>query len=112
MFFRNRKRFNGEVDQKILTDYGIKTSENPDWPGVLAYLELLDVPWQQKWNADEAALHMVVLYYDGLERNGRASDALLIRPKILQVANRQVSSGVVGREKWERYQEKIPSLKG
>lgn len=104
MFGRKRKRFNGDVDQKIVCDYGIQTRGNPDWPGPLAYLEFLDTPWRNNWNADEAALFMAMNFYLGLVDAGRYDEAATVHDKIRAVAEANVSAGQVGQAKWEHFQ--------
>ena len=46
--FRNRKQYNGSVDVKLIEDYGIATRDNQKFPGVLAYLKMIDQAWDSK----------------------------------------------------------------
>jgi len=40
--FGKRKKYSGAADIKINTEYQIITQDNPNFPGVIAYLELID----------------------------------------------------------------------
>lgn len=45
--------------------YGVATHENPKFPGVLAYLKMLDRAWDSKFTEEEVAMFIATLYYSG-----------------------------------------------
>ena len=70
MFFRNRKRYNGTVDIKLNNEYQIQTKDNKAFPGMLAYLEIIDKGWETKMSEDECAMYIATLYYCGIVKEG------------------------------------------
>ncbi|MBQ1784666.1 MAG: hypothetical protein II007_13550 [Gammaproteobacteria bacterium] len=69
-WFRSRKRYNGAIDQKLNNEYQIATRGNTLFPGMLAYLSLVDDAWGARLNEDEGALFIATLFYCGIRKNG------------------------------------------
>lgn len=100
---RNRKKFNGSVDTKVNQDYGILTRNNPKFPRVLAYLELLDIPWRLKTTEDEAAMYIAALYCCGLTDHGEMESAKALKVLIEANAVVRLDNGTVSEERWSHY---------
>lgn len=101
--FNKRKRFNGDVDVKLNNEYQIATRNNPDFPGMSVYLELLDTAWSSKMNADEAALYIAVLLYSGFVKHGDFYKAQELLANIERVASFGLSKGFIAQARWERF---------
>lgn len=105
--FGNRRRFNGDVDVKLNNEYQIPTRENPDFPGALAYLELLDIAWRARMNSDEAALYIAILLFSGLTKSARYDDAWAILQRIRKISDFGRDKGLIGRDHWARFERGI-----
>ncbi|WP_334179742.1 hypothetical protein [Pseudoxanthomonas sp.] len=105
--FGDRKKYNGSVDIKLNNEYQIATRDNPSFPGMLAYLELIDNAWQAKMSQDEAALYIATLYYCGiLKLNLRAeSDTLLSR--INSIVAFGLPKGLISQARWSKFSAAI-----
>ena len=95
--FRNRANFNGEVDAYLNSQMGINTNSrvNRNFPGTIAYVGMLDAPWNQKASSEAGALHMAILYHAGLVKNGGPTEhreAREILSKIQAFINISVST--------------------
>jgi hypothetical protein len=104
-FFRNRKKYNGQVDLKLNNEYQIVTrrAENSLFPGAFAYLELIDQAWNSQMNEDEAAMFIATLYFSGLCKNGSTIEATLLLPRIIRIAEFNVPKNIISDERGERF---------
>ena len=66
-------------------EYQIATHDNPKFPGVLAYLQLIDNAWDASMSEDEAALYIATLYYDGITKAGHHSEATALHGRIQSI---------------------------
>lgn len=108
MFGRgNRKKYNGSVDIKLNNEYQISTRDNPSFPGMLAYLELIDNAWKTKMSEDEGALYIATLYYCGILKHGHHEEANALYSRIQSVANFGVSKGMISQARWAKFSEAI-----
>ncbi|MCQ4314410.1 hypothetical protein NAV33_21335 [Pseudomonas stutzeri] len=107
--FQNRKKYNGQVDLKLNNEYQIITrrSENPLFPGSLAFLELIDQAWNGQMNEDEAAMFIAVLYFSGLCKNGHRAEASLLLPRIVNIAQFNVPKNIVSEQRWQKFAHAI-----
>ena len=80
--FRNRRQYNGTVDMKLKDGYGIPTKDNPNFPGLLAYLKIIDQAWESKFTEEEAAMFVATLYYSGLKREGFTAEARVLATRL------------------------------
>lgn len=97
--FRNRKQYNGTVDEKLTSAYGIATRDNPRFPGVLAYLGLIDQAWENKFTEEEAAMFIATLYYSGLRREGHHQDARALAPRLSATGQADFAAGKIGMQR-------------
>ena len=109
--FGKRKKWNGVVAEIIENEYGIQRRVNPDYPGVIAELEHLDIAWLAKATEHEAACMMAVNLYCGLVDYGRYDDAMQFYAKMMAVAEPQVSGGLIGAVPWSRFSKAIEESK-
>ena len=93
--FRNRKKFNGNVDVKVNTEYDIETRDNPRFPGIAGYLNILDNAWSQKMTEDEAAMFVATLYLCGLLKHGFIEEAELIERRHSKVTDFGIQRGTI-----------------
>jgi len=107
----NRKQFNGTVDTKMNIEYQIQTKDNERFPGILAYLEYLDIAWKAKMNDDEAAMYMATLYYCGLIKNGYTDEAEPLGKRVQNIADFCVPKGMISEERWSKFSGAIASAK-
>lgn len=101
--FKNRKRYNGDVDTKLNNEYQIVTRDNPLFPGMLAYLELIDQAWNGRMNESEAAMYIAVLYHSGIKKHGDAAEASALAGRIKAVAQFNVQTGQISAEKARKF---------
>jgi hypothetical protein len=101
------KKWNGAVATIIENEYGIRRKGNPDYPGVLAELEHLDIAWQTKATEHEAACMMAVSLFCGYVDHGRNDEAWELFKKIMAVAKPQVAVGLIRPIPWSRYSNAI-----
>ena len=68
LLFGKRKQFNGRVDFILKENFKIDTNSNtnPDFPGILAYLRLIDYGWNNKCGAEETAAHIGIGLFLGM----------------------------------------------
>ncbi len=109
--FGKRRKWNGAVARIIEEDYGVQRRGNPDWPGIYAELEFLDLAWAIKQNEDEAALMMVVNLFCGYTDHGRMDLARELYPMMMAVAEPQIASGLIRPNHWERFSKAIEESK-
>lgn len=74
-FFKSRKKYNSIVTEKITQKYKIQIDNNPKFPGVLRYYELLDNAWAARFNEADAALSVAALYFSGIVKHKFYEDA-------------------------------------
>jgi hypothetical protein len=101
--FRNRKQYNGTVDVKLNNEYQIPTRDNPSFPGVGAYLELIDNAWNSKMSEDEGALYIATLYYCGLLKHGLHAEAETLHSRIHSVVKFGVPKGIISHVRWAKF---------
>ena len=109
--FGRRKRWNGNVALMIENDYQVKRRGNPDYPGIIAELEHLDIAWRTKATEHEAACMMAVNLFCGLVDHGRNDEAMEFYPKMMAVAEPHVASGLIRPVPWSRYSKAIEESK-
>lgn len=109
MFGLGRKRrYHGAVDIKLREDYGIATRrDNPLFPRVLAYLELLDNAYRAKMSEDEAALNIATLYCCGIARHGFEEEAGDVLDCIHAAVDAGLTKGTISMERWLRCEEHL-----
>ncbi|QLF20638.1 hypothetical protein [Pseudomonas aeruginosa] len=105
--FRNRKKFNGNVDQLLTSKYKIVTRDNPRFPGVLAYLEMLDQAWNAKFTDDEAAMFVATLYYSGLMKNGFYDEAGALEGRLENIGASGFATGKIGMQRLGSFRDHI-----
>lgn len=93
--FKSRKRFNGDVDTKVNNEYDIRTRENPNFPGIDRYLQILDEAWNNKFTEDEAAMFVATLYYSGLVKAGKHDLAEQLRQRLATVPKFGIEKGTI-----------------
>ncbi len=99
--FRNRKKFNGDVDVKVNTEYDIKTRDNPNFPAVVGYLNILDHAWSMKMTEDEAAMFVATLYLSGLLKHGLLQEADLLDRRLSKVTQFGFERGTIAQHHLE-----------
>ena len=109
--FKSRKKYNGVVDVKVNSDYRIQTRDNPYFPGVLAYLDLLDNAWNTKMSEDEAAVYIATLYFCGLCRENHIEQARLLLSRINEVSAGKRSEGKIKDSRWSKFSKAIEESK-
>ena len=97
--FRNRKQYNGSVDVKLIEGYGIDTRDNPKFPGVLAYLKMIDQAWDSKFTEEEAAMFIATLYYSGLKREEHNSEARSLAGRLSTTGQADFAAGKIGMQR-------------
>jgi hypothetical protein len=98
--FGRRKKYNGVVDTKLNNEYQIQTRENSNFPGILAYLGLIDNAWNWKLSEDEGALYIATLYYCGILKDGQFEEATALLPRIIAIVRLGLSKGMISSERW------------
>lgn len=105
--FRNRRKYNGAVDIKLNSDYQVSTRGNPKFPGIGAYLELIDIAWNTKMTVDECALYIATLYYCGLLKHGLRDEAIILHSRIQAIVSFGLSKGIISQTRWTKFSEAI-----
>lgn len=100
--FRNRKRYNGTVDTKLNNEYGIATRGNSNFPGALAYLGLIDTPFNNRLTEDECALQIATLYLCGTIKHGLHSETSAIEARMNQVVPFGIKTKQIRQELWSK----------
>jgi len=101
--FKNRKKYNGQVDIKLNNEYSIRTKGNPHFPAIMAYLELIDIAWNSQMSEDEAAMYIATLYFSGLCKNGYGAEASALLPRIVDIAEFGVNKGLISDQRWQKF---------
>ncbi len=101
--FGNRKKYNGAVDVKLNNEYQIPTRDNPSFPGMLAYLELIDNAWNAKMSEDEGALYIATLYYCGILKHGLHAEAYALHSRIQSIVSFGLPKGMISQTRWEKF---------
>jgi hypothetical protein len=103
----NREKYNGVVDIKLNNEYQIVTRGNPSFPGVLAYLELIDNAWNARMSEDEGALYIATLYYCGIRQKGHHTEASVLQSRINSIVNFGLPRGMISQARWDKFSEAI-----
>jgi hypothetical protein len=106
--FRNRNKFNTDVDVILRTAFDIETDHNRNaaFPGVLSYMAYLDEVWNERGTAEHAAARMACLYYMGLAKNGtptEKNEAKALGQRIEKAIRLYVSCGQISENKGGHY---------
>jgi len=96
--FRNRKKYNAAVDVKVNNEYQIQTQDNPNFPGILKYLEIIDVSWNSNASEDECAMQIATLYLCGLFRHALWDEARAVASRFDQLGPYGVRRGLIRAE--------------
>ncbi len=105
--FGNRKKYNGAVDVKLNNEYQILTRGNPSFPGMLAYLELIDNAWNAKMSEDEGSLYIATLYYCGILKLGHHEEAVALHKRIHSVVSFGLPKGMISQVRWAKFSDAI-----
>ena len=105
--FGNRKKYNGALDTKLNNEYQIATLDNPSFPGMLAYLKLVDNAWNAKMSEDDGALYIATLYYCGILKHGHHSEACGLYSRIQTIANFGLQNGMISQVRWKKFSTEI-----
>lgn len=105
--FGNRKKYNGAVDVKLNNEYQIRTRDNPSFPGMGAYLELIDNAWNTKMAEDDAALYIATLYYCGILKHGLRDEASALYSRIHSIVGFGLPKGIISQDLWSKFSEAI-----
>jgi len=111
--FGKRKKYNGVVSTKLNNEYQIDTdhSTNPRFPGILAYLKLIDKWWYLRKTEDEAALYIAVLYYAGiLEQGGQSDESTHLLSRITSISKFGLSKRMISPQSWDTCAEVINTV--
>jgi hypothetical protein len=100
--FRNRKKYNAAVDVKLNNEYQIRTQDNPNFPGILKYLQLIDVSWNDKGSEDECAMQIASLYLCGLFRHSLWDEGRVVSGRFNHVGPYGVERGLIRQEVWKK----------
>lgn len=109
--FGNRKKYNGAVDSKLNNEYQIATRDNPNFPGMLAYLDLIDNAWNVKMSQDEGALYIATLYYCGLLKHELYTEANALHSRIQSIGTFGLSKGIISQARWTKFSDAIQQAK-
>lgn len=101
--FGDRKKYNGSVDIKLNNEYQIATRNNPNFPGMLAYLELIDNAWKAKMTEDEGALYIATLYYCGILKRGLRDEASDLYSRIKSIVSFGLPKGMISQARWDKF---------
>jgi hypothetical protein len=105
-----RKKYNSTVNGLIREAYQIAIQDNPKFPGILAYLKLIDTAWYGKWTAEKAAFYIAVVYYEGLVRHGYWDEATSLRTQIYNTASIGHSRGLIAQKTWEGFMSEVDRI--
>ena len=100
--FRNRKKYNGSVDTKLNNEYGIQTQGNSNFPGAIAYLGLIDAPFNNGVTEDECALQIATLYLCGTFKHNLHGESKAIEARMKQVVPFGIKTKQIRNEIWEK----------
>lgn len=100
--FRNRKNYNGSVDTKLNNEYGIRTQGNSNFPGAIAYLGLIDAPFNNGSTEDECALQIATLYLCGAFKHNLHGETKAIEDRMRQVVPFGIKTKQIRSEMWEK----------
>ena len=109
--FKNRKQYNGTVDTKLNNEYQIQTRENDLFPGINAYLKLLDNAWAAQMNEDEAAMYVASLYAAGLKQHGFYDVAWPVVDRMIAVGKFGAERGMIRVELADRFMNAVESAR-
>lgn len=109
--FGKRKKYNGTVDIKLNNEYQVSTEDAPGFPGVFAYLELIDNAWNTNMTVDEAALYIATLYYCGLVKNDILDIAAELNLRIESIVRFGLSKETISQERWQKFSSAIEQAK-
>lgn len=107
--FGDRKKYNGQVDLKLINELGIATRDNEKFPGILKYLEIIDLAWNAKMTVDEGALYIATLYFCGIVRAGCRTEAEMLRLRLMEMAVMGLERRTVSHERWDKFSAAISS---
>ncbi len=107
LFKNKRKQFNGLVDTKLNNDYQIQTRDNSKFPGVIAYLEFLDIAVSARMNETEAAMYIATMYFCGLCKHGHAQEASALLQRIDHISEFEIQRKTISHERWDRFSTAI-----
>lgn len=109
MFFarRRRKRYNGLIDTLLNERYHIDTKSDPDFPGVMAYLELIDNGWGSKWSPEETSYYIATLLYCGLFDQGNTGKAEAVYNAMSPVVAEGIDTGCIRIDISRRFMQPI-----
>lgn len=107
--FKNRKKYNGTVDTKLNNEYQILTRDNELFPGLMAYLQLIDNAWAASMTEDEAAMYIATLYYCGLVQSGHNAEARAVGFRLNSVGQFGVNNGSISQDKALKFLAAIQS---
>jgi hypothetical protein len=110
--FGNRKEYNGAVDLKLADGYGIATRDNPKFPGILAYLKMIDEAWSAKFTEEEAAMFVATLYYSGLKREGLTEEANALAARLSSTGQVDFAAGKIGMQRLAAFMAAIEKANG
>jgi len=104
----NRSEYNAKVSQIIKDDFGITPDSlvDPRFPGVLAYLELIDEIYYNDGSPEQAALRVMIPLFGGLRKSQLEkdrSDAVLLFEKIKKHVRLYLSSGAISQQVFDGY---------
>ena len=104
-FNSGSKKYRACVDVKVNNEYQIVTEndKNPHFPAPLKYIEIIDLVKKSGANEDEAALHIAVIYYCGLLKNGNKEAAEKLYQLISRVANFGIEKGYIKTDWWKKH---------
>lgn len=105
--FGKRKKYNGIVDDKLKNEYQISTNDAPGFPGVLAYLDLIDNAWNAEMTENEAALYIATLYYCGLIKHGHLDSASALMSRIESIVQFCIPKGSISQARWDKFSASI-----
>jgi hypothetical protein len=109
--FGDRKKYNGAIDIKLNNEYQIATRDNSNFPGMLAYLDLIDNAWKAKMSEDEGALYIATLYYCGILKRGLHTEAIPLLARIQSIVGFGLPKGMISQARWSKFSAAIQQAK-
>ena len=115
--FGQRKKYNARVDTILRNDFKIVTDSlvNPNFPGILKYLELIDNMYYAKGSAEAAASDLALIYYAGLFKKGTDSDrkeAETQLGRMLTLMSKYLVNGLIEQDHFNHASRSIEELTG
>ena len=115
--FGVRKRYNTKVDAILINDFQIVTNSlaNPNFPGILKYMELVDNVYYAKGSAEAAASDLALMYYAGLFKKGIDSerkDAETQLRRIQAHMSKFLANGLIDQDHFDHASMAIEKLTG